>query len=252
MSLLEARGITKRFAGITALDDVDLTVEPAEMLGLIGPNGAGKTTLFGCIYGILRPNAGTVVFEGHDITRLPVYRRSRLGFGRTFQRMELFGGMTVLDHLLVAERARVRRSGLGRDLTFRGWPSDLERDRAAHTLDLLGLGGDAERPIEALSLGRARLVEFGRALMTEPKVLFLDEPFSGLDHDETAEVAQSLVEIQRERGTAVVLVEHDIATVKALASRLYVLDYGKVIATGPTEEVMNDPRVTEAYLGVAG
>lgn len=250
MSLLEVRELTKRFAGIRALDAVSLTVEPGEFVGLIGPNGAGKTTLFNCITGVLRPEVGTVVFRGQDVTRLPVHRRARLGMARTFQRMELFPGMSVRDHLIVAGRARSRHATVMSDLLGRGRPSATELARADGILALLDLTGAAERPIESLSLGHGRLVELGRALMTEPALLFLDEPSSGLDRHETDEVAAVLTQVQREHGTTVVLVEHDITLVQQVTSRLHVLDYGTLIASGPTAEVLSDPRVREAYLGV--
>lgn len=250
MSLLEAESITKRFAGIRALSSVDLSVEEGQFVGLIGPNGAGKTTLFNCLYGLLRPDDGQVLFGGHDITRMAVYKRARLGFGRTFQRMELFGGMTAREHLLVAARASSHHLNLVRDLVWMGRPTAAERQRADEVMELLELTSDADRPIEALSLGRARLVELGRALMTQPRLLFLDEPSSGLDRHETAEVADVLVRVNQERGTAILLVEHDIVTVQRLTTELYVLDYGTVIAHGPTAEVMQDSRVREAYLGV--
>ncbi|MFN8040651.1 MAG: ABC transporter ATP-binding protein [Acidimicrobiales bacterium] len=250
MTLLEATGITKRFAGICALDNVDLDVGAGELVGLIGPNGAGKSTLFNCLTGVLRPDEGRVVFDGTDLTAMAVHRRARLGIARTFQRMELFDGMTVVDHLVVAERARSRRGGLFHDLTFRGRATDDEVARARAMAELLGLVPHLDRPIESLSLGQGRLVELGRALMTEPTLLFLDEPSSGLDQHETTEVADVLVRVQREKGTAIVLVEHDIATVQRICSRLFVLDYGVRIAGGPTAEVMADRRVREAYLGV--
>jgi branched-chain amino acid transport system ATP-binding protein len=247
--LLDACGVTKRFSGISALDDVTLDVAPGEAVGLIGPNGAGKTTFFNCLLGILRPEAGRVVFNQRDITRLPVYRRARLGFGRTFQRIELFAGMSVRDHMLVAERARRGNGGLMKDLLNLGRPNADEQERAQHTLDLLGLDDVAERPVESLSLGRGRLVEIGRALMTEPLLLLLDEPSSGLDQRETMELVDTLQTVQRERGTAILLVEHDVDMVQRFASRLYVLDFGTLIASGATDEVMGDSAVRRAYLG---
>jgi branched-chain amino acid transport system ATP-binding protein len=249
VSLLESSGVCKRFAGITALDDVSLTVEPGEPVGLIGPNGAGKTTFFNCLLGMLRPERGRVMFNQRDITHLPVYKRARLGFGRTFQRIELFTGMTVRDHLLVAERARLGTGRFWKDVLNLAGPTKDERRRAYHTLELLGLVDVADKPIESLSLGRARLVEVGRALMTEPLLLLLDEPSSGLDQSETQELVGTLQTVQRERGTAILLVEHDVEMVQAFASRLYVLDFGVVIASGPTADVMDDEAVRKAYLG---
>jgi branched-chain amino acid transport system ATP-binding protein len=249
VSLLEATAVCKRFSGITALEDVTLNVEPGEPVGLIGPNGAGKTTFFNCLLGLLRADNGRVVFNGRDITRIPVYKRARLGFGRTFQRVELFTGMTVRDHLLVAERARLGTGRLWKDVLNLAGPTKDENQRADRTLELLGLMDVADKPIESLSLGRARLVEMGRALMTEPMLLLLDEPSSGLDQSETMELVGTLQEVQRERGTAILLVEHDVEMVQAFASRLYVLDFGIIIASGATAEVMDDQAVRRAYLG---
>jgi branched-chain amino acid transport system ATP-binding protein len=249
VSLLESTKLCKHFSGITALDEVSITVEPGEPVGLIGPNGAGKTTFFNCLLGLLRPDEGRVVFNGRDITRLPVYKRARLGFGRTFQRVELFTGMTVRDHLFVAERARLGTGRLWKDILNLAGPTSDERERVDHTLALLGLLDVADKPIESLSLGRARLVEMGRALMTEPLLLLLDEPSSGLDQTETMDLVGTLQTVQRERGTAILLVEHDVEMVQAFAARLYVLDFGVLIAQGPTAEVMGDEAVRKAYLG---
>ncbi len=249
MSLLEVTAIVKRFAGITALDGVGLQVDPAEIVGLVGPNGAGKTTLFSCMCGILRPDGGTVTFEGRDVTDLPVHRRARLGIGRTFQRTELFPGMTVLDHVLVADRARRGQGGLLADLVLRGRPRPDELDRARATLAQVGLDGDAHRYVEALSLGRGRLVELARALATEPRLLFLDEPSSGLDRDETARMTDVLEQVRADRGVGILLVEHDVEMVDRVTGRVYVLDQGTLIASGPTREVFADARVREAYLG---
>jgi branched-chain amino acid transport system ATP-binding protein len=248
-SLLEATDITKRFSGITALDSVSLDVHAGEAVGLIGPNGAGKTTFFNCLLGILRPDGGRVRFSGGDITRLPVYRRARMGFGRTFQRIELFTGMTVREHLLVAERVRRGDGSLWKDLLNLGRPSSDEQARAQQTLELLGLDDVADRPIESLSLGRGRLVEIGRALMTDPLLLLLDEPSSGLDQRESMELVETLQQVQRERDTAILLVEHDVEMVQRFATRLYVLDFGTLIASGRTGDVMADANVRRAYLG---
>jgi branched-chain amino acid transport system ATP-binding protein len=249
VSLLEATSITKRFAGIRALDDVTLAVDAGQFVGLIGPNGAGKTTLFDCLNGNLHADHGQVAFDGHDITRLAAHQRARLGIGRTFQRIELFGGMSVRDHFLVAARAHRTRGSFFRDVVNLSRPTPDERDRTASTLALLGLTADADRPIEALSLGRGRLVELGRALMTEPSILFLDEPSSGLDVSETSEMADALERVQRDQGVAILLVEHDLELVRRVGEKLYVLDIGRLIAEGPTDTVLDDPAVRRAYLG---
>ncbi len=249
MPLLTATSVSKRFSGITALDDVSLDVEPGQAVGLIGPNGAGKTTFFNCLLGLLRPDAGRVLFAGRDLTHAPVYRRARAGIGRTFQRMELFAEMTVRDHLLVAERSRGGTGRFWKDVLNRSGPSAVERARAQATLDLLQLADVADAPIEALSLGRGRLVEVGRALMTDPRLLLLDEPSSGLDANETAALAETLRTVQAERGTAVLLVEHDVEFVRSFVTRVFVLDFGSLIATGPTAEVLDSDEVRRAYLG---
>jgi branched-chain amino acid transport system ATP-binding protein len=247
--LLEAEGITKRFAGITALNAVDLDVEHGEMVGLIGPNGAGKTTLFNCLLGMLRPEAGTIVFDGVEISGLPVYKRARLGFGRTFQRLELFAGTTVRDHFLVAERQRNGSGRLWKDLFNLSNPSTDELAKVDAMIELLGLQREADEPVESLSLGRGRLVELGRALTTQPKLLLLDEPSSGLDVKETAALAERLATVQQQHEFAVLLVEHDVEMVQSLVTRLYVLDFGTRIAAGPTEDVLGDELVRKAYLG---
>ena len=232
-----------------ALDDVSIDVGEAEAVGLVGPNGAGKTTFFNCLLGLLRPDQGRVTFKGHDLSRLPIYRRARLGIGRTFQRVELFAGLTVGDHLLIAERARLRRGSLLADIVGGGRPTAEERKRVAEVLELVGLGGAADVPVEALSLGHARLLELGRALVTEPALLLLDEPSSGLDRVEALALAAVLKATQEERHTAVLLVEHDLEMVHRVVSRLFVLDFGSVLASGPVDEVLGDERVRHAYLG---
>jgi branched-chain amino acid transport system ATP-binding protein len=248
-AILDARGITKRFAGITALHAVDLTVAPGEFVGLIGPNGAGKTTFFNCLLGMLRPEEGTVIFDGRDVTRFPVYKRARLGFGRTFQRLELFAGMSVRDHFIVADRAHRDSGRLWKDLLNRSKPTADETARADAMLDLLRLHAEADAPAESMSLGRGRLVELGRALMTQPTLLLLDEPSSGLDIHETEALATRLRTVQQEHEFAVLLVEHDVEMVQSLVSRLYVLDFGNLIASGATDDVLDDPSVRQAYLG---
>jgi len=249
MALLDASNLTKRFSGITALDAVSLDVEAGESVGLIGPNGAGKTTFFNCLLGLLRADGGSITFAGREIGHLPVYRRARAGIGRTFQRMELFAEMTVRDHLLVAERSRLGTGRFWKDVLNRSAPSAGERERADATLALLRLEDVADAPVEALSLGRGRLVEVGRALMTDPQLLLLDEPSSGLDGQETAALADTLRSVQDARGTAVLLVEHDVEFVRSFVSRVFVLDFGTLISSGPTADVLTSDEVRRAYLG---
>ncbi len=249
MSLLAATGITKRFAGITALEDVHIELDAGERVGLIGPNGAGKTTLFNCLLGLLRPDVGSVAFAGQDITRLPVHRRAGLGIGRTFQRVELFSGSSVRDHLLFAHRIRSGTGALWKDLLGMGLPKPGEIEQCDALLAGLGLDGMGDEPIEALSLGQSRLVEVARALMTQPRVVLLDEPSSGLDRAETTALADTLRRIQADQGFGVLLVEHDVELVASFTERTYVLEFGRLVTHGPTGEVMGDDRVRTAYLG---
>jgi branched-chain amino acid transport system ATP-binding protein len=249
VSLLEASGITKTFAGITALDDVSIGVDEREIVGLIGPNGAGKTTFFNCLLGMLRPDGGRVEFDGRDLSRVPPHKRAKLGIARTFQRIELFSGMSPREHFLVAERVRNGRGALWKDVLFMGRPNAEERERSQAMLDLLGLAPVGDRAVESLSLGIGRLVEIGRALMTRPRLLLLDEPSSGLDRAETGVLADTLRAVQREQGLAILLVEHDVELVRQLVERVFVLDFGTLIASGPTDSVFADAAVRKAYLG---
>ncbi|MEY2569926.1 MAG: branched-chain amino acid transport system ATP-binding protein [Acidimicrobiaceae bacterium] len=248
-SVLEVTELTMSFSGIRALDGVSLRVEAGERIGLIGPNGAGKTTFFNCVLGILRPSRGRVEIDGRDVAGLRVHQRARLGVGRTFQRIELFTETTVREHLLIAERTRRGDGRLWKDLLGMGKPKRDEIDRCDAVLALLGLLELGDQPIERLSLGKGRLVEVGRALMTEPKLLLLDEPSSGLDRQETAALATTLRAVQAERGFAILLVEHDVELVSSFTERSYVLDFGTLIAEGPTHEVLADPIVRRSYLG---
>ncbi len=248
-ALLEAVEISKRFSGIAALVDVSLEVAPREMVGLIGPNGAGKTTLFNCLAGVIEPDGGKVRLGGQDLGGMSPHRRARLGIARTFQRIELFAGLTVRQHLLVADRAQHQRGGLLRDLLGRSRPTSDERARADAVLELVGLTDEADAPAQSLPLGRGRLVELARALVCEPRLLFLDEPSSGLDGHETMAMAQVLEQVQTEREVAILLCEHDVPFVERLAARTYVLDCGRLIAEGETGEVLADRAVRMAYLG---
>ena len=247
--VLESSGVSVAFSGIRALDDVSVSVAAGERVGLIGPNGAGKTTLFNCLLGMLRPDDGRVILDGVDVGGWPAHRRARAGMGRTFQRVELFSDTTVREHLLIAERIRNGTGAFWKDLVGRGRPRPDEVAACDEVLELLGIAELAGQPVESLSLGQSRLVEVGRALMTGPRVLLLDEPSSGLDRDETRALADTLRSVQATRGYAVLLVEHDVALVADFTERTYVLDSGTLIAEGPTADVLADPAVRRAYLG---
>ena len=236
MALLEVSGVTVAFGGNRALDGVGLSAERGRVTGLIGPNGAGKSTLFDVVSGLRRPSTGRVVLGGRDVTRYGPARRSRHGLARTFQRLELFGRLSVRDNLLVAAE-------LG-----------PERRRAAEVADgllaRLGLTGIAESSADTLPTGVARLVEVGRALAVRPGLLLLDEPAAGQDGEETERFA-ALLRSLADDGTAVVLVEHDMGLVMAVCDEVHVLDLGKVIAVGPPEVIRADETVLAAYLGDA-
>jgi len=233
---LEVDGVTVSFGGNRALDGVGLTALPGHVTGLIGPNGAGKSTLFDVVSGLRRPSAGRVLLDGRDVTRLGPSRRARHGLARTFQRLELFGRLTVRDNLLVAAELGPLRRAAART--------------ADQILDRLGLTGVADHSADTLSTGMARLVEVGRALAVRPKLLLLDEPAAGQDGEETARFATLLRELAAE-GTAVVLVEHDMGLVMGVCDQVHVLDLGKIIAVGPPEEIRQDVAVLAAYLGEA-
>ncbi len=250
--LLSLRGVCKSFGGIQAVSSITFDVRAGESVGLVGPNGAGKTTLFNCVCGQLRPDAGDIDFDGSPLNGLPTFKRARLGIGRTYQKVEVFTDMSVRDHLLVAERARRGEGRLWRDLLNMSKPTTDEMDRVDATMDLVGITRLADTPVNALGLGNCRLVELARALAAEPKVLLADEPSSGLDLHETAEVAAVLRTVQRERGTAVLLVEHDLTMVAEVVDRTVVMDVGAMLAEGTFDEVMANPLVRNAYLGQMG
>lgn len=247
--LLNVHAITKQFDGIRALDDVSLDIHDGECVGLIGPNGAGKSTLFDCLTGRLAPDSGRVRFRGEPLNGLSATARARSGLARTFQRIELFPGMTVADHFIVAIQAMAGQAKVWRDLIGRGRPDPAQLERVQAIAEMVGLAASIDRPVEALTLGQARLVELGRALACDPVLLFLDEPSSGLDRDEAGAMANVLAEVGEQSGTAILLTEHDVPFVRRLATRLYVLDAGRMLAGGPTEEVLDHPDVRTAYLG---
>ncbi len=247
--LLEASAISKRFGGVQALHDVTLSVQPGEIFGLVGPNGAGKTTLFNCLCGQLRPDGGTVRFNGQFIDKLPTYKRARLGIGRTFQRIEVFPELSVRDHLFIAARVHRGDGALWKDLLNLSQPRPDEVASVDRVLDMVGLRDVADTPVAALSLGHCRLVELGRALAGQPRILMADEPSSGLDVHETRALADTLRHVREEHGTAVVLVEHDLDMVAQVVDRVIVLDFGQEIAAGTLDKVLADPAVRKAYLG---
>ena len=248
---LRTSGLFKSFGGIVAVDHVDFAIGRGESVGLVGPNGAGKTTLFNCICGQLVQESGTIEFKGQRIDPLPNYRRARMGIGRTYQRIEVFPDLTVYQHLLVAERARRGDGRLWKDLLRQSAPRPEELEAVDEVLDLVELRPQRDTPVSALGLGMCRLVELARALVGRPDLLMADEPSSGLDVHETKELAHVLRTLQKEKGMAVLLVEHDLGMVGDVVDRAVVMDLGKVIASGSFDQVMAEPAVRQAYLGIS-
>ncbi len=253
---LEGLGIVKRFGGLTALDDVSVETEAGTITALIGPNGAGKTTLFQCLTGVEQPDDGRVKLNGVDITGRSPDARARLGIGRTFQRLAIFETMTVADNLLVGAENRTTAGVLHRvggmlagliGVTIGDQRSHVRR--VDEVIGLLGLDSVRNSAAGTLSTGTLRLVELGRALCHDPQVLLLDEPASGLDSSEIANLQRTLRAVAA-RGVAVLLVEHDVALVFDLADRVYAIAAGQLIATGGPAAVRADPAVREAYLDV--
>ena len=247
--LLSVRGLSKRFGAFQAVQDVTFDVEQGEIVGLVGPNGAGKTTLFNCVTGNLRCDAGTVEFDGRELRGMPSYKRARLGIGRTFQRVEVFPELSVRRHLLIAIRARSGEGSVLKDLCGLNHVTPDELTKADEILELVGVAGEAEIPVAVLGLGTCRLVELARALATEPRLLMADEPSSGLDTKETADLAKVLRSVQQDRGMAFLLVEHDLRMVSDVVDRVLVMDLGSLISQGTFDKVMADPPVRRAYLG---
>jgi branched-chain amino acid transport system ATP-binding protein len=250
--VIDARNVTVRFGGLVALSDVSLTVPRASIVGLVGPNGAGKTTMFNVLSGLLRPQEGEVYLGGQKVTRAAPSKRARLGLARTFQQLELFMGLTVREHVVLGYRVRNQRRRLWSDLVTAGClhrTTADERERVDHLLDLLDLRRVADTAVSVLPLGTARRVEVARALATGPSVVLLDEPSSGLDGHETAQLGGALRTVVEQEHISLLLVEHDVAMVLGLSSEVAVLDFGVRIALGTPDEIRDDPAVRAAYLG---
>ena len=249
--LLKVEGLGKRFGGVLALEGYDLTLKEGELMGLIGPNGAGKTTVFNLITGVLRPSKGRIIFRGKDITGFKPDRNAALGMARTFQNIRLFNGLRVIDNVKVGIHMR---HGAGLWATVMNLPilrrseAAMEK-RALEILNTFGLMGYKDELAENLPYGDQRKIELGRALATAPKLLLLDEPAAGMNPQETDEIIRLISRIHQEHDLTILLVEHDMKVIMGACQRIQVIDQGKVLCLGTPEEIQNDPRVIEAYLG---
>jgi branched-chain amino acid transport system ATP-binding protein len=253
-NLLEIKGLKKRFGGLYALSDLEMHIADGEVVSVIGPNGAGKTTLFNVITGLYEPDGGDVVFDGHSLMGLKPNQITRLGIARTFQTVHLFPNMSVLENAMVGQHCRTRSGLFGAVVRPPRTRKEEERirEKASEALAFFGArlsGYRHDQPASSLSYANRRRLEIARAMATEPRILLLDEPTAGMNPRETEEMTHLITRLGRERGYAIVVIEHDMRVVKGVSKRVIALDYGRKIAEGSYEEVAHNEHVIEAYLG---
>ena len=250
-AVLEVKDTGIRFGGLVALEDVNVTVPEWEIVGLIGPNGAGKTTLFNCIMGAYTPNTGQVLYRGRDISLLPTHRRTALGIGRTFQNIGLVRELTVVENFMVAQHSRI---GYGALSAIIGSPRSFAEERklranAMEVLDFIGLAHLANSHLDGLPYGTLKLIEVGTVLATDPDLLLLDEPSSGMGPDEAHEFGERLLALRKTLNLTVLMIEHHVPLVVGVCDYVYVLNFGKVLTEGLPQQVRTHPEVVAAYLG---
>ena len=250
-AVLEVENTGIRFGGLVALEAVNVTVPEWEIVGLIGPNGAGKTTLFNCIMGAYQPNTGRITYRGRDISMLPTHRRTALGIGRTFQNIGLIRGLTVVENCMVAQHSRI---GYGSLSAILGSPRSFAEERrlranAIEVLDFIGLAHLANSHLEGLPYGTLKLIEVGTVLATDPDLLLLDEPSSGMGPDEAHQFGERLLELRKTLNLTVLMIEHHVPLVVDVCDFVYVLNFGQLLTEGRPQQVRNHPEVVAAYLG---